>query len=122
MKILKSNFLGSRCVRAQEPNVQLFQIRDVLNQHRDALVDRVLSDLATYVDFKFHQQPSRPELMTIFEKLAELKKKNVDLEFYTPILKELKKKDEVKLKNDYFFLEIDENIRLSFNPQLHFAA
>jgi hypothetical protein len=124
MKIIKSNFLGSRCIRASEPGIQLFQIREVLNQHRDALLDRVITDLSTYVDFKFHQQLSRQDLVHVFNKLDEMKRRNVDMEFYTPIVKELKRKDEIKLKNDCFFLEIDETIRLNLQPQLRldFAA
>jgi len=42
----------------------------------------------------------------------------VDLEYSQPLLKQVLKKDEVKLANDYFFLEIDENIRKHLHPQL----
>jgi hypothetical protein len=122
MKIIKSGLIGARIVKAKEPNIQLFQIRAVFNQHRDALINRILSDLSTYIDFKFHLQPARHELMTVAEKIAGLKNRDVDLDYYTPLLKEIKRKDEVKIKNDYFFLEIDENIRMSLSPQLHFAA
>jgi hypothetical protein len=122
MKIIKSSLLGSCCIRAQEPNIQLFQLRNVLNQHRDALVERVLTDLPTYIDFKFHQKPSRAELSAIWEQIAGLTNKDVDLEFYQPLLKQLSRKDEIKLANDYFFLEIDENIRKHLSPQLAFAC
>jgi hypothetical protein len=122
MKIIKFGLIGARVVKAQEPNVQLFQIRVVFNQHRDALVNRILSDLSTYLDFKFHLQPARMELIALAEKIAGLKNRDVDLDYYKPMLKELKRKDEIKIKNDYFFLEIDENIRMSLSPQLNFAA
>ncbi|MFM9837571.1 MAG: hypothetical protein ACKVOQ_04860 [Cyclobacteriaceae bacterium] len=122
MKVIKSGLIGARIVKAKEPNIQLFQIRVVLNQHRDALVNRILSDLSTYIDFKFHLQPARNELIVLAEKIARLKNHDVDLEYYQPMLKELKRKDEIKIKNDYFFLEIDETIRINLNPQLDFAA
>lgn len=122
MKIIKSTLLGACCIRAQEPNIQLFQLRNILNQHRDALVGRVLSDLQTYIDFKFQQKPSRAELANIWENIAALRQRDVDLEYYQPLLKQISKKDEVKLANDYFFLEIDENIRKHLNPQLAFAC
>jgi hypothetical protein len=122
MKIIKSGLIGARVVRAKEANIQLFQIRTIFNQHRDALVNRILIDLATYVEFKFRLQPSRTELIEIAQKIDQLKSKDVDLDYYQPLLKELKRKDEIKIKNDYFFLEIDENIRMNLNPQLHFAA
>ena len=122
MKILKSRLIGTRCIKAKDANIQLFQIRMVLNQHRDALVDRILTDLPTYIDFKFKTQPSRSNLVLIFERLSAFKTKDVDLEFYEPLLKQLNRKDEISLSNDYFFLEIDEQIRMNLNPQLNFAA
>jgi hypothetical protein len=122
MKIIKSRLIGTRCIKAKDPNVQLFQVRMLLNQHRDALVDRILSDLSTYIDFKFKLQPTRNNLVLIFEKLSAFKAKDVDIEFYEPLLKQLQRKDEVVLSNEYFFLEIDEQIRLNLNRQLNFAA
>ncbi len=122
MKIIKSRLIGARVVRAREANIQLFQIRAIFNQHRDALVNRILTDLGTYMEFKFSVQPSRNELIEIAQKIDQLKSKDVDLEYYQPLLKELKRKDEIKIKNDYFFLEIDESIRMNLTTHLHFAA
>lgn len=122
MKVLKSTLVGLRCIKAKEPNIQLFQIRGVLNLHRDALVDRVLSDLSTYINYKFNQQPSRTDMGLIFERLLDFKKRDIDLEYYEPLMKEIQHRPEVKLKNDCFFLEIDDLIRLNLNPQLNFAA
>lgn len=122
MKIIKSSLLGARCIRANEPNVQLFQLRSVLNQHRDALVGRVLSDLPGYIDYKFHQKPARFELANIWDSLADLRKRDVDLEYYQPLLKLVSRKDEIKLPNDYFFLEIDETIRKNLSHQLNLAS
>ena len=122
MKIIRSSFLGARIVRAQDPNIQFFQIRSIFNLHRDALVDRVLSDLPTYVEYKFGRVSSRQELIHIGEGLLELKQHDIDVEFYAPIFKALKRKDEIKLNNEYFFLELDEKIRTRLSRQLHFAA
>ncbi|MCA6381416.1 MAG: hypothetical protein IM606_01350 [Cytophagales bacterium] len=122
MKIIKSRLIGARVVRAREANIQLFQIRAIFNQHRDALVNRILTDLGTYMEFKFSVQPSRNELIEIAQKIDQLKSKDVDLEYYQPLLKELKRKDEIKIKNEYFFLEIDESIRMNLTTHLHFAA
>ncbi len=122
MKIIKSSFLGARCVRAHDPNIQLFQIRSILNMHRDALVDRILTDLPTYIEYKFHYRASRQEMAVIFDGLRQLKLRDIDLEYYSPILKSLKRKDELKLGNEYFFLELDEYIRSKLSHQLNFAA
>lgn len=122
MKIIKSRLLGTRLVRARDLNIQIFQIRSVLSEHRGALLDRILSDLATYVDYKFHQTLRRADLVDLAQKLLLLKSRDVEMEFYEPIVKHLQKKDEITLTNDCFFLEIDELIRVNLNPQLHFAA
>jgi hypothetical protein len=122
MKVIKSRLIGSRLIRAKELNIQLFQIRGVFNLHRDALVDRILTDLATYIDFKFHAAPSRQDLAQIFERLLAFKKRDVNMEFYEPLVRQFQRKDELQLTNDCFFLEIDELIRLNLNPQLNFAA
>lgn len=122
MKIIKSTLLGARCIRAQEPNVQLFQLRGVLNQHRDLLVSRILADLPGYIDFKFHQKPHRFELAIIWDHLAALRKRDVDMEYYQPLLKQVSRKDEIKLPNEYFFLEIDDTIRKHLSSQLSMAS
>ena len=122
MKVIRSRFLGARCVKAQDPNIQFFQIRSILNWHRDALVDRVLSDLPTYIEYKFGRASNRQELIHIGEGLLELKQHDVDIDFYEPIFKVLKRKDEITLDNGCFFLELDEKIRTRLSRQLHFAA
>jgi hypothetical protein len=122
MKIIKSRLIGTHGIKAKDPNIQLFQIRMLLNQHRDALVERILSDLATYIEYKFKTQPSRNNLQLIFEKLLAFKTKDVDLEYYEPLLKQLHRKDELQFTNDCFFMEIDEQIRMNLNRQLNFAA
>lgn len=122
MKVIKSRLVGTRLIRARDLNIQIFQIRSVLSQHRSALLDRILSDLATYVDYKFRQSLRRSDVMELAQKLLPLKGRDVEMEFYEPVLKQLQKKDEITLTNDCFFLEIDEQIRMNLNPQLHFAA
>lgn len=122
MKFIKSSLLGTRCVKALDPNIQMFQIRSILNMHRDALVDRIVSDLPTYIEYKFHYRASRRELAGIFDDLLQLKQRDIDLDFYQPILKMLQRKDELKLSNEHFFLELDEFIRTRLSRQLNFAA
>lgn len=122
MKIIKSSFLGARCVRAHDPNIQLFQIRTILNLHRDSLVDRILTDLPTYIEYKFNYRASREELAGIFDGLLQIKQRDIDMEFYQPVLKALQRKDELKLSNEHFFLELDEFIRTRLSRQLNFAA
>jgi hypothetical protein len=111
MKTIKSSLVGNRSIRATDPNVQLFQVREILNQHRDTLINRLLSDLPTYVDYKFKTRPSSNELETIKEKLLGVTRTNVDLDKYQSVLKQVKKKGTTRLTNEVFFSEIDDLIR-----------
>jgi hypothetical protein len=111
MKTIQSSLVGSRNIHATDPSVQLFQVREVLNQHRDTLINRLLSDLPTYVDYKFKARPSTNELHTIKEKLLNVTRTNVDLDKFESVVKQVKKKGTTRLTNEIFFSEIDELIR-----------
>ncbi len=111
MKTIQSSLVGNRNIHASDPHVQLFQVREVLNQHRDTLINRLLSDLPTYVDYKFKARPSTSELLHIKEKLLDVTKTNVDLDKFQSVVRQVKKKGTTRLTNEIFFSEIDELIR-----------
>lgn len=111
MKTIQSSLVGNRNIHATDPSVQLFQVREVLNQHRDTLINRLLNDLPTYVDYKFKARPSTHELLHIKEKLLNVTKTNVDLDKFQSVVKQVKKKGTTRLTNEIFFSEIDELIR-----------
>ncbi len=119
MKTIQSSLIGRKNIVATDPHVQLFQVREVLNQHRDTLISRVLSDLPTYLDFRFKVKAGTYELVPIKETLLGATRTNVDLDKYRSVLKEVKKKASVRLTNELFFSEIDELIRRQMRvPQL----
>ncbi|MBX7126060.1 MAG: hypothetical protein K1X47_10235 [Cyclobacteriaceae bacterium] len=122
MKVVSSRLIGTRVIRAQEAGIQLFQIRNVLGQHRDALVDRVLENLANYVEYKFHFVPGRAEWLVLHQALTDLKRKDIDPELYEPLIRKIQRREEVKLANDYFFLDIDETLRNQLLARSNFAA
>lgn len=111
MKTIQSSLIGKKNIVATDPNVQLFQVREVLNQHRDMLINRLLVDVPTYLDYKFHARPSSHELMDITDKLINLKKTNVDLDRFQPMVKKIMRRATTKLTNELFFSEIDSLIR-----------
>lgn len=119
MKTIQSSLIGRRNIVATDPHVQLFQVREVLNQHRDTLINRVLSDLPGYMNFKFKVKAGTYELVLIQEMLLGATRTNVDLDKYSSVVKEVKKKASVRLTNELFFSEIDELIRRQIHvPQL----
>jgi hypothetical protein len=119
MKTILSSLIGTRNIVASDPNVQLFQVREVLNQHRDTLINRLLIDVPTYIDFKFKTKPSRNEVSEITDTLVNLKRTNVDLDRFHPLVKKIQRRNRYKLTNELFFSEIDELIRRKIQkPQL----
>jgi hypothetical protein len=111
MKTIQSSLLGKKSIVATDPQVQLFQVREVLNLHRDTLINRVLTDLPAYVDYKFKSRPSIHELMNIKEQLLNVTKTNVDLDRFKPVVRQIRKKETTRLTNELFFSEIDSLIR-----------
>jgi hypothetical protein len=121
MKTIQSSLIGKKNIVANDPHVQLFQVREVLNQHRDTLISRVLTDLPTYLDYKFKVKAGTYELVPIKETLLGATKTNVDLDKYKSVVKQVRKKATTRLTNDLFFSEIDELIRRQIGqPQLQF--
>lgn len=119
MKTIQSSLIGTRNIAASDPNVQLFQVREVLNQHRDKLINRLLVDVPTYIDFRFKTQPSRSDVAEITDTLINLKRTNIDLDKFHPLVKKIQRRATFKLTNELFFSEIDELIRRKITkPQL----
>ncbi len=119
MKTIQSSLVGNKSIVASDPQVQLFQVREVLNLHRDTLINRVLTDLPTYVDYKFKARPSIHELLNIKEQLLKVTRTNVDLDRFKPVVRQIRKKATTRLTNELFFSEIDSLIRRHITkPQL----
>lgn len=123
MKTIKSPYLGLQRIGAKDPHVQLFQLRNVLNAHRDRLIHRIIKDLPRYLYCRFETTASRPELNDLREKLMALTRENVDLDKYSPIVSSFQRKSAVTLTNQIFFEEIDSCIVWNFGQrQLRIAS
>jgi hypothetical protein len=119
MKTIESSLIGRKSIVANDPNVQLFQVREVLNQHRDRLINRLLVDIPTYIDYKFKAKASNDELSEIKETLLNVTKTNVDLDKYHSVIRKILKRPLTRLTNEVFFSEIDDLIRRQISkPQL----
>jgi len=123
MKTIKSPYLGLQRIEAKDRHVQLFQLRNVLNAHRDRLIHRLIKDLPRYLYCRFEISASRPELDNLREKLLVLTKENVNLDRYSSIVSSFQRRSAVQLSNQTFFEEIDSYIALNFGQrQLRIAS
>ena len=64
---------GVRRIEDSDPNATLFRLRDVLSEHRSVLITRIVSDLATYIDYKFQTKASAKQLESIRDKLQTMR-------------------------------------------------
>jgi len=114
MKTIQSPFLGDKIITAKDRNVRLFQVRNVLNQHREILINSLLKDVPYFLAYRFGAKATPTELQVITDKLVTLKQSNVDLTKYQPIIEQVKHKAKTKLTNECFYREI-EDVVLNLN-------
>ena len=88
------------------------QLREVLNQHQEILINRLLSDLPTYLNYRFNIKANNSELDEIKLKLVFLKNKNVNLAAFNDVVLQVQSKATTHLTNEPFYMEIDAVIRL----------
>ena len=97
----------------------IFRLRDILNEHRSILINRITSDLVTYIDYRFKTKPGARQLDTVKDNLTALKNSVLDLERYDSIVDYFHQHEMTYIGNELFMQEIDENISASLNlPQL----
>ena len=115
MKVIKT---ANGFKRIEDWNVSLVsvQLRSILQEHRETLVDRLLTgDLESYIAYKFNTKVTHREILKIREKLYELKKSGIDLEIYRPIFEAVNKNEFTSLDNSIFYNEIDKEILMNLD-------
>lgn len=110
MKTIQSYLIGRVPITAKDKNVRLFQVRQVLNRHREQLIDRLLNDIPYFLARKYQAYATPHEIEVIKSKLGSLKAKDIDLNKYEALLEEIKRHSSVTIKNDIFLQEIDQLI------------
>lgn len=88
--------------------ILLLQLKEILKEHRERIIIRLLSDLPTYLDYKFSVKADKQLIETIKDRLLDLKKSNADLDKYNAIVQQWLTKSVTHLTNEPFFREIDE--------------
>jgi len=110
MKTIKSPYLGLQRIEAKDPHVQLFQLRNILNAHRDRLIHRIVRDLPRYLYCRFEITAGRPDLDDLRARLMRLTRENVSLDRYGSLVSRFQRRSALELTNPVFFEEIDSFI------------
>lgn len=108
MKTIKSALLGNKQLIDNNPDVLLLQLREILKEHRELIIARMISDLPTYIIYKFNVKPTRKMVETVKDQLLDLKKGNVDLDKYSNVVQMVLNRAVTHLTNEPFYVEIDE--------------
>lgn len=119
MKTIVSPLCGEKYITAKDKNARLFQVKQILNQHRDLLINKLLKDIPYYLAFRYKAFATPDEVEEIKSKLNTLQMKDIDLVNYASIVDQIKRKTTVKLNNSIFFQEIDDLLLGSRNPVHH---
>ena len=109
MKTVKTP-LFTRKIEDSNPDVVLFQLREILTDYRKSLVSRLILDLPTYLDYRFKIKAGKKQLEDIREKLYEIKNGSADLSKYDVIVQQVLANDSTYVSTSLFYQEIDGNI------------
>jgi len=107
---------GIKKIELGNENMAMLQISDVLRQHREALIHRLLSDLSTYINYKFSTPPKKEQLQLIRAKLLDLKNSNINVARYSAVINEVLENETTYVKSEPFYHEINEVIGDELNP------
>jgi hypothetical protein len=103
-------------IEEADHNVTLFRIQEILSEHRSALIMRILSDLPTYLQFKFYTKVDKDQQALIKDKLFELSNSKINLELYNDIVQDIKNNINYRVPSQEFFKEIDSLLDAELNP------
>jgi hypothetical protein len=99
-----------------DERVTLFRIQEILSEHRSTLVMGILSDLPTYLQFKFYTKVDKDMQGILRDKLFELSNSKVSLDRYLDIVHEIEKNSNYRVPSQEFFREIDSVLDQVLNP------
>ena len=109
MKTVKSALLGNRQLIEGNHNALEVQLKDILKEHRSIIINRLIGDIPTYLDYKFQfSKPTKKQLEEVKEKLLSLKNGGLKLAAFQQVFNQLETKALIHLTNEPFYVEIDE--------------
>ncbi|HEY0744645.1 MAG TPA: hypothetical protein VGD40_24425 [Chryseosolibacter sp.] len=114
MKIIRT-LSGVKRIEDSDANILLLKVRQILDEQRNGLITRLITDLGSYIDYKFRVRPDAHQLEAIKDKLYSLKNSGLDLEKYNAVLQHVLDHDTTYINAEPFYREIDENISWHLN-------
>lgn len=103
-------------IEEADQTITLFRIQEILSEHRATLIMRILSDLPTYLQFKFYTKVDKETQGMLRDKLFELSNSKVNLDRYHEIVEEIKRNSSYRVGSQEFFKEIDTLLDAYLNP------
>src|SRR5688572_14680726 len=96
---MKSVRIASSIKQIEEAdhNVTLFRIQEILSEHRTMLITGILTDLPTYLQFKFYTKVDKEMQGVLRDKLLDLSNSKVNLDRYDGIVQEIKKNNNYRV-------------------------
>lgn len=107
MKTIKSALLGAKSLIDTSEDVLLAELRDLLKEHRELIINRLIKDLPTYLDYKFNVKATKQIHETVKHQLLDLKHSRVDLDNYKAVVNQVLTRAVIHLTNEPFYIEID---------------
>ncbi|MBA4054018.1 MAG: hypothetical protein C0490_04835 [Marivirga sp.] len=102
--------LGIKKIEDNDHQVTVLKLREILDAHRGTLITRLISDLPSYIDYKFNTKVNSQQLEIIKEKLSFMKNSSVDMDKYGFILQDVLSHENTYVATGPFYKEIDDNI------------
>lgn len=103
-------------IEEADHNITLFRIQEILSEHRTMLITGILTDLPTYLQFKFYTKVDKETQGILRDKLLELSNSKVNLDRYDEIVREIKNNSNYRVPSAEFFKEIDTLLDAQLNP------
>ena len=103
-------------IEEADHNITLFRIQEILSEHRTMLITGILTDLSTYLQFKFYTKVDKEMQGILRDKLFELSNAKVNLDRYDEIVQEIKRNSNYRVPSAEFFKEIDTLLDTQLNP------
>jgi hypothetical protein len=107
---------GIKRIEDCSDNIALIKIREILTDHRNTLINRLIVDLPTYASYRFNRKPDKDQINNIIDKLSSMKLLSVDLDKYDNVIQEILMHDSTHLNAEIFYREIDEVIYNELHP------
>lgn len=107
---------GLKRIELGDENFALLQIREILKEHRETLINRLVSDLSTYINYTFSTPATKTQLEEIREKLLRLKNATLSMPAYSEVIGEVLANETTYVRAEPFYHEINTVIGEALNP------